>query len=481
MRVGDIVRIKSLTEIHNEGRIANSYTIPNYAASRMQEYFGDGYCYPVVRIQATSMGDYLPSGRAISVRTTNGVWTYNEADLEVIEELSYHMEVKVGHKYKLTNDVRLRKIFERMVGDWDYAGEVVEYPGAETNPTMSNDHTTIFRMDLPHYGYTDWNIPEYLLVEDLGPIENFQEGRLRMRCIKCGERYFVTQEEAEAMWPEDVNLCPHCRERKFVAPYHRYEPHLEFRNTAHDENPNLYLGVELEIGRGGELDENAEIAMNVMNNEKGKFIYCSHDSSINDGFEIITYPGTIEYHKSRKSDYEALFNKMRSLGYRSHDERTCGLHVHFSRAYYNEDGKETMNTIKLIYLIKKFWPEIVLFSRKDSDSIRRYAREIDDQEKSYYDRWNRCEEHEGHYFALNITNHNTIEFRIFRGTLNLKTYMLTLQMVYNLVTGAKNHLLAELSNMKFEDFLDDDGKEYFKIRKEMKGFGMTEAGESEVI
>ena len=481
MRVGDIVRIKSLAEIRDEGRIANDYSLPSYATTRMLEFYGNGYGYPVVRIIETSLSEYQPAGLAISVRTTSGIYTYNEADLEVIEELSYHIEVKVGHRYKLTNDRRLRRIFERMVGDWDYAGALVEYPAGETCSTTGNDHTTILKMDFPEYDYTDWNVPEYLLAEDLGLMDAYVEGQLRYRCIRCGRKYPITLKETETMFPEDVNLCPICRERKFVAPYHRYEPHLEFRNTKHDENPNLYLGVELEIGRGGELDENAEIAMNVMNNEKGKFIYCSHDSSINDGFEIITYPGTIEYHKSRKSDYEALFNKMRSLGYRSHDERTCGLHVHFSRAYYNEDGKETMNTIKLIYLIKKFWPEIVLFSRKDSDSIRRYAKEIDDQEKSYYDRWNRCEEHEGHYFALNITNHNTIEFRIFRGTLNLKTYMLTLQMVYNLVTGAKNHLLAELSNMKFEDFLDDDGKEYFKIRKEMKGFGMTEAGESEVV
>ena len=42
---------------------------------------------------------------------------------------------------------------------------------------------------------------------------------------------------------------------------------------------------------------------------------------------------------------------------------------------------------------------------------------------------NAKDKHLGRYVAVNLENYNTIEFRIFRGTLNYKTFIATLQLI----------------------------------------------------
>ena len=59
-----------------------------------------------------------------------------------------------------------------------------------------------------------------------------------------------------------------------------------------------YFGVELEIDDGGELSGNAQSIMSAAN-QSSPLIYCKHDGSLDDGFEIVTHPMTLDYHLSR--------------------------------------------------------------------------------------------------------------------------------------------------------------------------------------
>ena len=72
--------------------------------------------------------------------------------------------------------------------------------------------------------------------------------------------------------------------------------------------------------------------------------------------------------------------------------------------------------------------------------------------------------HEYHYYAINIANENTIEFRIFRGTLNLNTIMATLQLVNNMAITAKNKTVNEIKAMRFEDLLTTAGQRKYWAR-----------------
>lgn len=282
-----------------------------------------------------------------------------------------------------------------------------------------------------------------------------------LRCERCGTRFEDENYDTEA--ENGYILCPRCRERLCVLPYHRYTPKIEFYNTE-DEDPenSLYMGVELEVDEGGESDRMVGEIMPIMNDEGKFFIYCSHDGSLEEGFEIITQPATIDYHCSIEDKYRKMFSTLISNGYQSHNTSTCGIHIHFNRNYYADN--ENLYITRLLYLLEKFWDEIVIFSRRAPRRLERYSKKVDCSSRTYINRYNKSGNHEGHYYALNITNENTIEFRVFRGTLNIESFMAILDFVNTIVRKAKECSTRTLQKITFEDLMGDRAREYYASR-----------------
>ena len=59
----------------------------------------------------------------------------------------------------------------------------------------------------------------------------------------------------------------------------------------------------------------------------------------------------------------------------------------------------------------------------------------------------------GRYVAVNLENYNTIEFRLFRGTLRYKTFLATLQLVDEICYCAINMTDKEIENMSWLEFV----------------------------
>ena len=137
-------------------------------------------------------------------------------------------------------------------------------------------------------------------------------------------------------------------------------------------------------------------------------------------------------------------------GYKSHDTKTCGIHVHFNRSFYKKNDE--LYTSRLLYLVDKFWNQIVIFSRRNVYSMDRYALKKDQSVKEFYKK-NQSGLHEDHYYSLNISNIDTIEFRMFKGTLKIDTFMAILEFVRNCILCAKNHTSVEIQKMDFEELL----------------------------
>ena len=91
----------------------------------------------------------------------------------------------------------------------------------------------------------------------------------------------------------------------------------------------LYMGVEPEIDGAGESDSNARRLLNAVNGE-GELVYCKHDGSLDDGFEIVTHPMTLAFHQTRMP-WRIILQEAIDMGYSSHQACTCGLHVHVNR------------------------------------------------------------------------------------------------------------------------------------------------------
>ena len=332
----------------------------------------------------------------------------------------------------------------------------------------------------------EWGEEGYVPMIDIGGFAKDRPSvcpkfKTTIKCRRCGKRVKIEFDPTDDNDPNlvmdrDNFLCLDCRKRRFITPYHRYTPPLKFWKTdlPEDSDNNLYFGFELEIDCGGETDAIAAKIVDTMNPDSENpnhpwFMHVSHDGSLESGMELISMPATLAYHKAKQEDYEQLFDWLKDQGYRSHDTKTCGLHFHFSRAFFGD--KESAAVTKLLYLTERFWDELSIFSRRDYQSLSRYAKKNDCSPTDMFRMWNKTQEHEGHYYAVNITNENTIELRMFRGTLNINTFMATLDLVNAIVHAAKEKTPLELQTMSFTDLLTtDDAKAYYVSREAASKF-----------
>lgn len=282
-------------------------------------------------------------------------------------------------------------------------------------------------------------------------------------CYNCNERFPI--EDLEVC--KDGNyLCSKCAKREFILPYHHIYPETKFFGN-NKKNSVPFMGIELEVDEGGFKNSVVKRIVNMINKENNPFLYCSRDGSLENGFEIITQPATLEYHNSIKDTYKSIFDRLIRDGYLSHDTSTCGLHIHFNRSFYKDNEKAYLQN--LIFILDKYWDDVVRFSRRNSYRLERFSKKVDfDNVSSYIENCNKSRRHEDHYYSLNISNEDTIEFRMFKGTLNIDTFMATLQFVYNCIMSAKYKSFSEITAMKFEELITGRVcKKYWNKRKDL--------------
>ena len=246
-------------------------------------------------------------------------------------------------------------------------------------------------------------------------------------CERCGRIIHVDDAYYEDD-DEDDPLCydchTHARRNKRIEDYY-YKPEPLFRG-----NGSRYFGVELEIDGAGEDDTSAGQIMEIANGNGLENLYCKHDGSLDDGFEMVTHPMTLEYHM-KEMPWARILQEAIRLGYTSHQATTCGLHVHVNRdAFGNTEEAQDAVIARILYFFEKNWEELLKFSRRTPRQLERWATRYGykDQPKELLDHAKKGY-HGGRYTSVNLTNTDTIEFRIFRGTLKYNTLIATLQLL----------------------------------------------------
>ena len=151
-------------------------------------------------------------------------------------------------------------------------------------------------------------------------------------CERCGRIIHVDDayyEDDDEDYPLCYNCHTHARRNKMIEDYY-YKPEPLFRG-----NGSRYFGVELEIDGAGEDDTSARKIMGIANGNGVENLYCKHDGSLDDGFEMVTHPMTLEYHM-KEMPWKLILQEAIRLGYTSHQATTCGLHVHVNRNAFGD-------------------------------------------------------------------------------------------------------------------------------------------------
>ena len=302
--------------------------------------------------------------------------------------------------------------------------------------------------------------------------ENAVEDDTHTLCDHCFDEYYVRCEDCNriihrdrAYWDNDDNAyCASCwDEHCEVIHEYSYTPDLVFHGKG-----LRHFGVELEIDGGGTDRYNAEKLLNIANAD-AENLYIKTDGSLDDGLELVTHPMTLEYHLN-EMPWEEVLRKARSMDYLSHAAGTCGLHVHISRLAFGCIYEQQEAAIaRLLYFVEKFWAELLRFSRRTQSQMNRWAARygirLTPSEQMNHAK-NSCA---GRYTAVNLTNADTVEIRMFRGTLKLNTLKATLQMVNHLVEVAVSMSDTAVQGLSWFDFLDDINEpeliQYLKERR----------------
>lgn len=249
------------------------------------------------------------------------------------------------------------------------------------------------------------------------------------RCSSCGGFYLGDE------YNINYRICIYCAkgmkhevdDDKIHIHNYYFKPYPVFYKL--DNEKELYLGIELEIGGNDEAKNVNLFAANFEND----FFYIKKDRSIpRYGCEIVSYPATLEYHKSNKSKWKEILNGAKQFGFKSYDINDCGIHVHVNKNYFN--GTEIA---KLDCFVNKNFELFTKFARRTS----KYSTFLC---KPYYLYGNPL--NVNRHCAVNLCNENTIEFRIFKGTLNYNSFISILELIYYLAQFIK-------SDIKFEDIL----------------------------
>ena len=191
-------------------------------------------------------------------------------------------------------------------------------------------------------------------------------------------------------------------------------------------------------------------------NRDEEHVYVKGDGSLDDGMELVSHPASLDYHKNYQ--WEEIMKKAISLGYRSHQTSTCGLHIHVNRSSFGDTHEEQEEVIsRILFFVETHWAELLKFSRRSEYSMNRWAARYG-YEKSGREILDKAKKgNNGRYAAVNLMNWATIEFRLFRGTLKYNTLIAAIELV-NEICDLAIHLTDEgIEKMSWSEFVDTIG------------------------
>lgn len=198
-----------------------------------------------------------------------------------------------------------------------------------------------------------------------------------------------------------------------------YKPRPKFFGTG-----NVFMGIELEVECQSDdcryYDEDYEEWVRsddgcshtqIPHRYLGGRAYYKEDGSLDNGFEIVTHPHTLEAYQN-DVDWRFLRDLSRE-GVRSWDNDNCGLHVHIGKAGFEKDAdggiqSHAIRFTKFVYDNEEYVSKLA--GRKSTYATFNAKGHVVEKIK----RW---EEGSDRYSAVNTNNSHTYELRIFKGSL----------------------------------------------------------------
>lgn len=203
-----------------------------------------------------------------------------------------------------------------------------------------------------------------------------------------------------------------------------------------------YFGVELEV-EYARCDDPASVLEPLMSARAERMILKS-DGSLTHGVEIVTSPHSLARWQQDSAEWAVMLNTLAGAGMRSYDPGTCGMHVHVSRAAFTPTQAYCVQGFVLTHE-----PLMGVIAQRQSNRYSTFASSATKNEMLAKARLcsrrtsNNCgprgitASHGSRYEVVNIGTKPTLEFRMFRGTLNHASFYKNIEAVAAIIEFAK--------------------------------------------
>ena len=276
--------------------------------------------------------------------------------------------------------------------------------------------------------------------------------------------YYIYEADAVKIYTDDINyFWAHCDDLEDYY-YHEYDERYytdyaypseslirAYQKTTlspiNSGDKPYFVGVELEMENYlTDKEEREEDILEVLNAEDGRYYYDNlidwkEDSSLEDGVEMVTAPISLEIFKK---EIVPIVKRLQEKGYTSEKWGRCGNHIHISKNAFDEQAQA-----RLILIYARFESIIKILSRRNGNTdyckdvlTMANAVSVDNAEEVV-----KIQKAKQKSTAINFNNRNTIEFRVFRGTMNTDVLIANIQLV---------QLIADLAlqELSIQDILD---------------------------
>lgn len=281
--------------------------------------------------------------------------------------------------------------------------------------------------------------------------ETYIDSRGNTICQNCFENDYATCENCGEIYDnnniEIIDgrfLCTDCARDVYSPLEYGYKPELIFYHLPDEEKQKRFFGVEIEIDRGANdvTPSGGEFLATVKNETD---YYCiKHDGSLTScGMEIVTQPMTLRYWRQ-----DTIINNVLTIARKYHfrgetAERT-GLHIHVSR---NSASLYTWAKVAVFWYDDRHDTFLRDICRRGNNS---YCEKKSVKNKTCQDVVTNYDM--SHYDAINFCNDATVEFRQFKGAINITTILASIQLVDAVIKFCQTctlHQISTQTNVKF--------------------------------
>ena len=277
-------------------------------------------------------------------------------------------------------------------------------------------------------------------------------------CRRCSGEFAYSDRQPITLdddYGDQICLCEECQEiyqRQNAIHQYDYVPKAKFYKEDNEYMNLLYFGIELEIESGGK--DKYELACTLPD-----FVYAKCDGSLDDGFEIVSHPATYRWLMNHKEDWQQML-EVRKLGWRSFQTETCGMHIHLSKVAFG--NHHLYKFMKLFYDNPEFILKIS--QREDKKNLKQWSSVDLDQKRLLHRAIDKhTHSHEDRYTAVNLDRPETVEVRVFRGTMLAKLFWKNIEFVKAAYEYSYNYKVADMTEIQFRKYIKINKREFTNL------------------